>query len=104
MKPLFFTPSARNDLRDARRWYEAQRLGLGAAFDLAIEATLTRIQRMPAAHAMVGPHSLPAMRCAVVRRFPYEIYYQDEEARVVILLVFHTAQNPARAVARLRHH
>jgi len=104
MKPLFFTPSARNDLRDARRWYEAQRLGLGAAFDLAIEATLTRVQRMPAAHAIVEPRSLPAMRCAVVRRFPYEIYYLEEEARVVILLVFHTAQDPARAAARLRQH
>lgn len=103
MKPLVFTPPARDDLRTARRWYEAQRQGLGAAFELAIEATLTRIQRMPDAHAQVTHDERPAIRCALVRRFPYEIYYQTEEHRIVVMLVFHTAQDPSRVTARLRH-
>jgi plasmid stabilization system protein ParE len=102
MKPrrLILTPEAFDDIRAARSWYEQRREGLGAAFDLALEATLMRLQRMPEAHPLVAP----PFRRAVVRRFPYEVFYRLDADTAVIVLVFHTAQDPTRALSRLRQH
>jgi len=96
---LILTPEAFADIRAARRWYEERRKGLGTAFELALEATLSRLQRMPEAHPLV----LPPFRRAVIRRFPYEVFYRDADD-IVIVMVFHTAQDPARAIERLRQH
>ncbi len=99
LKRLIVAPEAFEDLRLARQWYESRRLGLGAAFDLAIEATLSRIPRLPQSY----PIALPPFRRVVVRRFPYEVFYRDSDD-IVIVQVIHTAQNPERILARLRSH
>jgi plasmid stabilization system protein ParE len=96
---LILTAEAFDDIRAAREWYEQRRAGLGTAFELALEATLSRLQRMPDAHPMV----LPPYRRALVRRFPYEVFYRAAED-IVVVLVLHTAQDPAGALARLRRH
>jgi plasmid stabilization system protein ParE len=98
MRALVLTPEAFDDLRTARRWYEEQHAGLGAAFELAIEATLTRIQRMPTGF----PEVAPPLRRAIIRRYPYDVYYEFNDREIVVVLVFHTAQNPARLLQRLR--
>jgi len=46
---LILTPEAFEDIREARQWYEQRRHGLGAAFELALEAVLTQLQRRPQA-------------------------------------------------------
>jgi plasmid stabilization system protein ParE len=97
---LILTPEALDDLRAARQWYEQRRAGLGAAFELAIEATLTRVQRLPEGHPVVTP----PFRRANVRRFPYTVLYRVDPEAVVVALVFHTAQDPVQALSRLRQH
>lgn len=94
---LIFTPEAFEDVRAAYLWYEQRREGLGAAFELALEATLSRVQRRPEAHPMV----LPPFRRAVVRRFPYEVFFRTADD-ILVVMVFHTAQDPARARIRLQ--
>jgi toxin ParE1/3/4 len=51
----------------------------------------------PKLHAVV----LGEVRKAVVRRFPYCIYYREEEAGVRVLAVFHTSRDPAEWERRI---
>ena len=44
---LVLLTQAEDDLRQAYRWYEENRLGLGDEFLLCIEATLTAIEANP---------------------------------------------------------
>ncbi|HEY0857606.1 MAG TPA: type II toxin-antitoxin system RelE/ParE family toxin [Albitalea sp.] len=98
MRSLAFTPQAVDDLRNARRWYDEQRHGLGLEFESAVEAVLYRALNMPQSF----PQALPGVRRAAVRRFPYDAYYRFDDHRLVVVLLFHTAQHPDKAMARLQ--
>lgn len=97
MRDLILTPEAFDDLRAACRWYEEQRSGLGVAFERAVEACLLRVQRAPES----CPEIAPPFRRAIVRRYPYDVYYSLDDARVLIVSVVHHARNPAVAKSRL---
>ena len=47
---LVFRPEAEAELLDARAWYERERVGLGAIFAAAVEATATAILEHPLAY------------------------------------------------------
>jgi len=100
MRDLTFTAGALDDAIAARCWYESKREGLGAEFENALEAALGRIRRSPEAGKPIDP---PFRRVAL-RRFPYEVFYEFDPQRVLVVLVFHTARNPASALARLQGH
>lgn len=87
---LIFRPAAEAELAEAFHWYEARRTGLG--FDLlrAVEARLAAVQENPVAFPVVHQR----IRRALVRRFPYGIYYTVEADAIVVLAVFHAKRNP----------
>lgn len=91
MSQLVFLPEAREEFDAAVDWYEERRTGLGARFTLAVNAVLDRVARNPRSHAVV----LDDARKAVVRSFPYCIYYREEGENVVVISVFHTSRDPA---------
>ncbi len=99
-RELVLAPEAFDDLRTAYRWYEERRRGLGAAFEQAVEAVLTRIQRAPES----SPEVAPPFRRAIVRRFPYDRYCTFDDRQVLVVLVFHTARDPAAILRRLGQH
>jgi plasmid stabilization system protein ParE len=92
-------PAARQDIADALAWYEQQTRGLGREFLRCIDATTISIQR----HPQMYPPVLDRYRRAVVRRFPYVIFYAVEPERIVIYAVFHCSQDPDKWKARLRN-
>ena len=100
MRRLILTPGAFDDVRSAKRWYDSQREGLGITFESALEATLERIRRMP----QTGKPIQPPFRRATLRRFPYEVFYEFDPQRILVVLVFHTSRDPAAALARLHEH
>ena len=100
MLDLVFAPQAFDDLRAARRWYEERREGLGADFEAGVEAILQRALHMPSSF----PEVAFGARRAAVRRFPYDIYYRIAERQLVVVLIIHTARDPASAMARLQQH
>ena len=100
MRTLVLTPEAFNDLRAATRWYEEQRSGLGATFEQAIDAALMRLQRVPLSFPAVAE----PFRSAVVKRFPYDIYFSVDDQRVLVVLFIHTARDPKVILERLRRH
>jgi len=97
MRRLIITPEASADVKAAHRWYESQQRGLGREFRIAVEAATSRLQRSPERFRIA---SAPFHR-ALVRRFPFEIFYEYDDERVVVHLVFHTSQDPTKWRERL---
>jgi len=83
--------AAGRDIAEARRWYDARRLGLGAEFRQAVRAVETLLATYPDAF----PKVYGEIRRALVRRFPYAIYYRRLEADVLeIVACLHTSRQP----------
>jgi toxin ParE1/3/4 len=88
--PLIVNPEAELDLDEARRWYEAERAGLGDAFVDAVDQVLDRMQRAPRLYAKV----FQELRLALVRRFPYAVLYRIDEDQITVVAVYHTHRDP----------
>ncbi len=97
-KPIAISPAAAQDLDDAYFWYERKKRGLGVRFLASINVTLRSIQRTPAGYQSVYQN----YRKAVVRVFPYVIFYKEEEERISVSAVFHTSRNPESWQDRLQ--
>jgi plasmid stabilization system protein ParE len=83
-------PDAERDIAEAYRWYEEQRIGLGAAFLLCVEEGLAKIQRAPEAYPVVHKN----VRRLLIKRFPYGIFYAVEQPVIIVLAVFHERRDP----------
>jgi plasmid stabilization system protein ParE len=70
---LVLRPQAEEELLGARDWYEEQRPGLGEAFATKAQGETRR---------------------ALVRRFPYAIYFHAMSDEIVVLAVIHSRRHP----------
>jgi plasmid stabilization system protein ParE len=89
---LVFRREAAEEAQAAKAWYDEQKPGLGARFTTALEQTLGRISSNPSAFARVHGE----IRRAVVRDFPFGIYFQIHGEDVVVLAVMHGRRHPMR--------
>ncbi|MFN0157681.1 MAG: type II toxin-antitoxin system RelE/ParE family toxin [Bacteroidota bacterium] len=87
-----FHAQAEGEFRDAVVWYEHQRVGLGSEFFLCIDETVERIRRSPTSFPIVHKN----IRRAVVRRFPFAVFFETEKSEVRVLAVFHSRRDPSR--------
>jgi plasmid stabilization system protein ParE len=94
---LIVAPEAEQDVADAYGWYESRRPGLGEEFLTCIDACIQAIRRAPDMHPAVHE----SYRRALVRRFPYAIFYDHTGETVTIYSVFHTSRNPDKWRQRL---
>src|SRR5580658_7091607 len=92
-------PEAEQDVAQSYAWYEEQEPGLGEEFLRCVDACILSIRRNPKLHVIAHE----TYRRALVRRFPYTIFYEYEERRkrIVIYSVFHCAQDPEKWRGRL---
>jgi toxin ParE1/3/4 len=93
---LVFRPEAEAELLDAQAWYEGERLGLGAIFAAAVETTVAAILGNPLGYPRVKGDT----RRALVRRFPYAVYFRPIGDEVVVLAVVHGRRHPRRWQSR----
>jgi len=89
---LIFRPEAEADVQSAYVWYESQRPGLGEAFMLSLDSTISGIQRLPELHPVIHK----PLRRALLQRFPYAVFYLVESDRIVVAAVMHQRQDPGR--------
>ena len=94
---LIVAPEAEQDLAEANAWYEQQRAGLGEEFMGCIDARIEAICRWPEMCEIVHED----YRRALVRRFPYAIFYEHSENAVTVYSIFHTARDPQKWRQRL---
>ncbi|HYX27407.1 MAG TPA: hypothetical protein VE863_02480 [Pyrinomonadaceae bacterium] len=88
--PIVFRPIAKTEMDESIAWYENQRENLGVEFGVECHRTLHNISQSPNQFPIIRG----AVRRALLRRFPYGIHYTNEDARVVVLAVFHVKHNP----------
>jgi plasmid stabilization system protein ParE len=93
---VVFRPQAEEEARAARRWYEEQQPGLGKRFADAIDGTIQRIGSNPSAFPLVHGE----IRRAVVRQFPFGVYFRVYASDAVILAVIHGRRHPRQWQSR----
>ncbi len=77
--------SVRNEVADARRWYKLKQKGLGGLLMLSIEDTLKILAKNPFQYMRVYKD----IRRAIVKPFPYNLYYQiDDDVKLVEIIAF----------------
>lgn len=62
-----------------------------------VDACIEALLRSPAMHAKVHEN----YRRALVRRFPYAIFYEHSDELLTVYCVFHTARDPGKWRQRL---
>jgi hypothetical protein len=77
-------------LPEPYQWYDSQSPGLGEEFLRCLDAAIERIQRYP----LLYPVALDSFRGALIRRFPYEIFYEPTDDYILVYSVFHCSQEP----------
>lgn len=87
-----FRPQADAEVCEARRWYEERRSGLGAKFATAVEEAVARITENPLAFLRVRGET----RRAILRRFPYGLYFRVLNDEVIVLAVVHGRRHPRK--------
>lgn len=78
------------DILTAAGWYGQRRSGLSDDFSLCVEEAIERIVSNPLAYAEVGS----GFRRALVRRFPYAVYFRVLEKEIKVYGVFHMRRHP----------
>jgi plasmid stabilization system protein ParE len=94
---LIFAPEASQDIDAAYDWYECQRVGLGEEFLGCVDACVQTICREPEICERVHED----YRRALVRRFPYSVFYEYVRGVVTVYCVFHTSRDPEKWRQRL---
>ena len=89
-RQIVFRPQAANEVRAAHDWYEEQKPGLGGRFADAIDEILQRIAERSSAFPVVHGE----MRRAVLRQFPYGIYFCEASESIVVIAVVHARRHP----------
>lgn len=87
---VVFLPEAREEFDQDSDFYELRQAGLGRKFALAVNDVLEQVAKNPRMHAFV----VEDVREAVVKGFPYCVYYREENGELVVLSVFHTSRDP----------
>jgi len=87
---LIVRPEAEAEIEVAFDWYEECATGLGTEFLLCLDSVFNAIVLHPQQYSCV--HRI--IRRALTRRFPYEVFFVEEEKTIVVLSVFHAKRNP----------
>jgi plasmid stabilization system protein ParE len=89
---VIFTQAARAELIDAQDWYEAEAPGLGPRFREAIDALTKRMSANPRQFPIV----LRNARRALLRRFPYALFFAVEGDTLLVIACFHASRDPSQ--------
>ncbi len=88
---LVAEPRVDLDVAAAYQWYENEEPGLGLAFLDQLLATYDRIATGPLQYQDLRT----GIRRALLRRFPYAVYFAVEGDFVVVLAILHVSRDPA---------
>jgi plasmid stabilization system protein ParE len=87
-----FTQAARAELIEAEDWYESEVPGLGRRFRLEVDAAVERMTANP----LQFPAVFQNVRRALVRRFPYALFFAVEGDTLLVIACFHASRDPRR--------
>ena len=85
-----FLTLAQTELREAIRYYENQRPGLGVEFRDEVFGAVERIKTHPLAWRELSPNT----RRHRIHRFPYGVIYAIESDELLVLAIAHAHREP----------
>ena len=88
---LIVRPEAEADIGDAYAWYESQQPGLGQRFLTEMSRCITDIERQPLRFQRVRAEA----RRALLRHFPYAVFFVAAQDHIAIAAALHMARDPA---------
>ena len=96
MKPILVRPAAAADIEDAFLWYQTKRLGLGDEFREELRSTLNQVAENPQHYQVVHRGT----RRALLKRFPYGVFYREFPEVLIVVACMHGRRNPNRWQSR----
>lgn len=90
VRRLVVQPQCDLDIQAAAVWYEDQRSGLGASFLEELDHVFGRIVNNPRQF----PRLEDEVQRALLRRFPYGVYFHAGEGNIHVLAVLHLHRHP----------
>ncbi len=90
-------PEAAREVQEAFDWYEEKSEGLGLEFLRTADACLSGVKRNPLAFPMVYEQ----VHRALLRKFPYALFYIVKEEKVIVLACFHIKRSPVDWMRRV---
>lgn len=94
---IIIRPEAENDIFVAFDWYERQREGLGSEFAQELSNIMDLITEFP----LICSELYLGIRRALLKRFPFGVYYLVREETIIVLSVLHLAMEPDKWKSRL---
>ena len=85
-------PEAEADLTDAYAWYRDRGESLASDFLASFESVLEMLEHHPESFSEVHNQ----VRRALMRRFPYAVFYVIGAGGPVVVGVFHARRNPTK--------
>ena len=89
---VIFTQGAREEVIEAQDWYEREAPGLGRHFREALDALVERMSANPRQFPVV----FKDVRRALLRRFPYSLFFLMEGETLLVIACFHASRDPAQ--------
>lgn len=87
---VVFTQAARAELIGAQDWYEVQAEGLGRSFRRAVDVLAERMSANPRLFPVVFKN----VRRALLRNFPYALFFVIEDETLLVIACFHASRGP----------
>ena len=88
--PVRLTSAAERDLLLATGWYLREAPHVVGSFAEEIDRTFQRISERPNMHPLVDAH----VRRALVRRFPFSVFYRILPDWIEVVAVLHQSRDP----------
>ena len=80
------------EIAEAYEWYQEQHPGLGFEFLEALDVQFQAIVQSPQLYAQIHR----GIRRALLRRFPYGVFYASKREIISVLAVVRTSRSPRR--------
>ena len=87
---LRYTRRALAELLAAHQWYEEQEPGVGREFLRLFRRLIDSVAEHPAMY----PRHRDTIRRAIMRKFPYSVFYCVEDDVILVIAVFAMSRDP----------
>ena len=87
--PVVTRPAAAAEIEVAYRWYERESAGLGSEFLETVDKMVKVVSENPERFPVIRRD----VRRALLKRFPYGMFYRVVSGHVVVIACFHSKRN-----------
>ena len=94
---VVFTQAARAELIDAVAWYEGEAPGMGRRFRAQVGITVERMSATPLQFPVIHKN----VRRALLRSFPYMLFFTIDGETLLVIACFHASRDPLRWQERI---